>query len=68
MLRLRRKKNQAILIGNDIRIVVLQIDAHDVHIGISAPANVEIWREEIAQQQKESNDGIHDSQGPSTAS
>ena len=46
MLVLSRRKRQAIVIG-DITVTVLRIDGDRVKIGIDAPEDVEIWRDEI---------------------
>ena len=37
MLALSRKKNEAIIINNDIEITVLEVKGDQVKIGISAP-------------------------------
>ncbi len=47
MLALGRKKNQSIIIGNDIEIVVLDISGDQVKLGIKAPKSVTIHRKEI---------------------
>ena len=47
MLVLSRKINEKILIGNDIVVTVVKIDRNQVRIGIEAPGNVPIYREEI---------------------
>ncbi len=47
MLTLTRRSGESIMIGNDIRIVVREIKGNQVRIGIDAPNNVPIWREEI---------------------
>lgn len=52
MLVLQRKQGEIIHIGDDIEIVFLRIsqihkDKHTVHVGIKAPKNVEIWRNEV---------------------
>lgn len=47
MLILHRKPEQALIIGPDIRVVVLDSDGHGVRLGIEAPADVTILREEI---------------------
>jgi carbon storage regulator len=52
MLYLDRKPGEAIHIGNDIKIVVLYASANAVRIGINAPDNVKILREEIVNRKK----------------
>ncbi|AJY74513.1 carbon storage regulator CsrA [Paenibacillus beijingensis] len=47
MLVLGRKKGEAILIGGDIEISVLEITSDGVKIGISAPKEVGILRKEL---------------------
>jgi carbon storage regulator len=49
MLILTRKPEQSIIIDNDIRVTVLAVDGDRVKIGIHAPANVAIVREEVQQ-------------------
>ena len=41
------KLNESIIIGDDIKITILGTKGQDVKIGIEAPEDVEIWREEI---------------------
>ena len=48
MLVLSRKANESIVIGEDVVITVLQIIGNKVRLGIQAPHNVSIHREEIA--------------------
>lgn len=47
MLVLGRKTNESLLIGDDIVITVLSIDGDRVKIGINAPGNVRILRQEL---------------------
>ena len=47
MLVLTRKRNEAIMVGDDIKITVLEITPHGVRIGIEAPDNVVIARQEL---------------------
>jgi carbon storage regulator len=47
MLVLTRKPNQAIVIGDDIRIIVLSVDRDQVRIGIEAPKSVTVHRAEV---------------------
>jgi len=50
MLILSRKKNQAIVINDDIRIVVLDIVGDHVKIGIEAPKEHSVHRQEVYDQ------------------
>ncbi|PYZ95849.1 carbon storage regulator [Alteribacter lacisalsi] len=47
MLVLTRKKDEAIKIGTDIEVRIIEVDGGQVKIGIEAPKNVEIHRKEI---------------------
>ncbi|MEM0927126.1 MAG: carbon storage regulator, partial [Planctomycetota bacterium] len=53
MLILSRKVDQEILIGDDVRLTVVRIDANRVRIGIEAPDQVRILRGEIATRQED---------------
>ena len=48
MLVIRRKREQTIRIGADIEITVLEIENGQVKLGITAPREVAVFREEIA--------------------
>jgi carbon storage regulator len=50
MLILTRKAGESILIGDDIEIKLLSVKGHQARIGINAPDDVDIWREEIYDQ------------------
>ncbi len=47
MLVLSRKEGQRIIVGSNIEIVVTEVSGNRVKLGISAPAEVPINREEI---------------------
>ena len=47
MLVLSRKKDESIMINNDIEVKILSIDGEQVKIGIVAPKNVKVHRTEI---------------------
>ncbi len=47
MLNLARYVGQTIIIGDDIRIVVVSIKRNQVCLGIEAPPDVSVHREEI---------------------
>ena len=47
MLVLSRKQNQSLVIGDDIKITVLELKGNQVRLGIDAPNSVVVHREEI---------------------
>ena len=47
MLVLSRKKNESIVINNDITIVVVEIRGDKVRLGIEAPQHVPVHRQEV---------------------
>ena len=52
MLILTRKLNEKIFIGEDIALVIVGIENNRVKLGIDAPADVTILREEILDKSK----------------
>jgi len=55
MLILSRRPGDAILIDGGIRVVVIACDKRGVHLGIEAPSEVSIVRQEIAVQVADEN-------------
>ena len=49
MLILTRKQSESIIINDDIKVTVLNENHGQVKLGIEAPEDVKIWREEIYQ-------------------
>ncbi|HMO14403.1 MAG TPA: carbon storage regulator CsrA [Pirellulaceae bacterium] len=47
MLVLSRKKNESIVINDDITIVVVEIRGDKVRLGVEAPMNVPVHRQEV---------------------
>jgi carbon storage regulator len=47
MLVLSRHENEAIVIGGQIRVTVVEIRGHQIRLGIEAPKEVAVWREEL---------------------
>jgi len=50
MLVLSRKLGEKIVIGDNIVVTVVKIDRNQIRIGIEAPHDVPVYREEIAPQ------------------
>ena len=55
MLVLGRKCNESIIIGEDITVTILGVDGDRVKIGIQAPSNVSILRQELYETVKQEN-------------
>lgn len=55
MLALSRKKDEAIIINDNIEVKILEIKGDQVKIGISAPKTVPIYRKEVFVQIQEAN-------------
>jgi len=47
MLQLSRKVGETIVIGDDIRVTVMQVAGGSVRVGIEAPRSVPVYREEL---------------------
>lgn len=47
MLVLSRRSNESIVIGGNIEVVVLGVEGDQVRLGIRAPKEVDIYRQEI---------------------
>ena len=47
MLVLTRRSSQSIVIGKDIVVTVLEVRGDQVRIGVSAPRDVDVHREEV---------------------
>ena len=55
MLVLSRKKNESIVINNDITIVVVEIRGDKVRLGVEAPREVPVHRQEVYEAIQRSN-------------
>lgn len=55
MLALSRKKNEALIINNNVEITILEIKGEQVKIGITAPKEVPIYRKEVYMQIQDAN-------------
>ena len=47
MLVLTRRKNQSIVIGDEIVVTVLEVKGDQIRLGITAPREVQVYREEL---------------------
>lgn len=62
MLVLTRKKNETVMIGDDIRVVVVEIRGDKVRLGFEAPPEVPVHRQEVYEairQNEKEGDGNH---------
>ncbi|MGE4518725.1 MAG: carbon storage regulator CsrA [Desulfobacteraceae bacterium] len=55
MLILARQKDEAVMIGNNIEIKVVEIKGGKVRLGISAPADIPVHRKEVFEEIMEKN-------------
>jgi carbon storage regulator len=64
MLVLSRKKNESIIINDDITIVVVEIRGDKVRLGVEAPKEVPVHRREVYDAIKRSQSAQSDSASP----
>jgi carbon storage regulator len=55
MLVLTRKLNESVIIGDDIAVTVLAIEGDQVRLGIAAPKNIPVHRQEVYEQIEKAN-------------
>ena len=63
MLALSRKKNEAIIINNNVEITILEVKGDQVKVGISAPKEVPVYRKEVYLQIQQANKEAVDAAG-----
>ena len=56
MLILTRRVGETIMIGNDVTVTVLGVKGNQVRVGINAPKEVAVHREEIYERIKKENE------------
>lgn len=57
MLIMTRRNGESIEIGDDVTVTVLSIRGNQVRIGVNAPRDVAVHREEIAEKIRMENNG-----------
>lgn len=55
MLVLSRKVNQSIMVGDNVRVVVVAVDRDQVKLGIEAPREIAVHRSEIYEEIQRTN-------------
>ena len=64
MLILTRRAGESVIIGDDVKITVLAIKGNQIRLGIDAPKDVSVHREEIYERiQNEKEDGEYSNDG-----
>ena len=63
MLALSRKKNEAIIINNNVEITILEVKGDQVKIGVTAPREVPVYRKEVYTQIQEANQEAANAEG-----
>jgi carbon storage regulator len=64
MLVLSRKVNQSIMVGDNVRVVVVAVDRDQVKLGIEAPREIAVHRSEIYEEIQRSNRSAATAQAP----
>jgi carbon storage regulator len=47
MLMLARKEGEAIMVGDEIRIVIVSVEGRNIKVGVEAPRDIPVHREEV---------------------
>ena len=64
MLILTRRVGETVMIGNDVTVTVLGVKGNQVRVGINAPKNVAVHREEIYERiKREQQEGEGNEEG-----
>jgi carbon storage regulator len=60
MLILTRRVGETLMIGDDVEVTVISINGNQVRIGIKAPKDMIVDREEIAERRRRECEGLGD--------
>ena len=67
MLVLTRKPGQSIMIGDGVEVQVLSVTGEKVRLGITAPRDVDIFRDEVYDRIEKESSGDDDDEGANAA-
>ena len=59
---LTRRIGETLMVGDDVKVTVLGVNGNQVRIGVDAPKNVEVHREEIYQRINAERSNVHQQQ------
>jgi len=66
MLILTRRVGETVMIGNDVTVTVLGVKGNQVRVGVNAPRDVAVHREEIFERIKREEQGNGSTRAPAT--
>jgi carbon storage regulator len=66
MLVLSRKINQSIMVGDNVRVVIVAVDRDQVKLGIEAPRDIAVHRSEVYEEIQRANRSAAGADTPAT--
>jgi carbon storage regulator len=66
MLILTRRPSEKVMVGNEVTVTVLDVRGGQVRLGITAPKEVPVHREEVYERIKSEQEAAAHSAGPAT--